>query len=94
MAFLFITAGIFFLVAGVRGQSAAALKQLKGDLVGTDSYLVWLGAILLIGAVGYVDELRPISHAFLILVLIVLLLSNGGFFSQLETQFQGVASGQ
>ena len=94
MAFLFIAAGIFFLVSGVRGQSSAALKQLKGDFVGKDSYLVWVGAILLIGAVGYVDELRPISHAFLLLVIIVLLLSNGGFFQQLQTQFQGVASGQ
>lgn len=95
MAFLFLTAGLFFLVAGARNKSADALALLKGDLVGgSDSYLVWVGAILLIGAVGYVDELRPISHAFLLLVVIVLLLSNGGFFQQLQTQFQGVASGK
>lgn len=95
MAFLFLTAGVFFLVAGVRHQSGNALKLLKGDLVGgSDSYLVWVGAILLIGAIGYVDELKPISHAFLILVIIVLLLSNGGFFGKLQSQFQGVASGQ
>ena len=95
MAFLFLTAGVFFLIAGVRGKSADALKLLKGDLVGgSDSYLVWLGAILLIGAVGYIDELKPLSNAFLALVVIVLLLSNGGFFQQLQTQFQGVAHGQ
>lgn len=94
MAFVFIVAGLFFLIAGARDKSADALALLKGDLVGGhDSYLVWVGAILLIGAVGYVDELRPISHAFLLLVIIVLLLSNGGFFAKLQEQFQGVASG-
>jgi hypothetical protein len=94
MAFLFLSAGIFFVIAGVRAQSANALKLLKGDLIGTDSYLVWIGAILLIGAIGYIDELKPIANSFLVLVVIVLLLSNGGFFTKLQTQFEGVASGK
>jgi hypothetical protein len=78
--FAFLIVGALFVVAAVRGQSKQLLSLVKADLTGKDNYLYWAVSILIIGALGYVDELRPLSRAFLILVLVVLVLSNGGFF--------------
>ena len=80
MPFAFLIVGALFVVAAVRGQSKQLLSLVKADLTGKDNYLYWAVSILIIGALGYVDELRPLSRAFLILVLVVLVLSNGGFF--------------
>ena len=33
---------------------------------------------------GYIDELKPVANTMLALVIVVLLLSNNGFFAQLE----------
>ena len=92
MPFVFLIVGAVMVTAGVRGQSQNLLKLLKGDLAGTDSYLSWIVAILLIGSLGYIEALRPVSRAFLALVLIVILLKagnpkgqGGGFFNQFET---------
>lgn len=41
---------------------------------------------MLIGAIGYIPKLKPISTAFLALVIVVLFLKKGtGFFAQLTT---------
>jgi hypothetical protein len=45
-------------------------------------------AILLIGAIGYIPNLRPISRGFMALVIVVFLLSNQGLFIQLTNTFK------
>src|SRR5271156_1965275 len=55
-------------------------------------FLFWLAAIILIGAIGYIDELAPISNALLVLVLVVLFLSNRGVFAQFTAAVQQGAS--
>lgn len=70
------------MIAGLRGQGEDVSKLLQGDLTGKGSFVPWVLAILAVGAVGYIDELRPVSDAFLVLLLVVLLLSNGGFFDK------------
>lgn len=39
-------------------------------------------AILIIGALGYIKEIAPLSRAFLVLVVVVLFLKSGGVFQQ------------
>lgn len=89
MPYAFIIAGIVLLTAGVRGTSADLMKLLKGDLTGENNFVYWILAILLIGALGYVQDLRVLSRSFLVLVILVLLLqegkgANGGFFSKIQ----------
>jgi hypothetical protein len=79
MPFVFAVIGSVFLVAGVRGSSDDLLQLLKTDLFGggKNSFIYWILAIAALGAIGYVDDLRPLSRALLVLVLVVLVLSSG-----------------
>lgn len=99
MAFVLIIVGVYFLIASVRGTTTGPnglFALLQADFTGADNFLYWMAAILLIGAVGYIPKARPLSTAFLVLVVTVLFLKNantgapgGGFFSQLQA---GLAS--
>jgi hypothetical protein len=85
MPFALIIVGIILLIAGVRGQIGNLASLIKSDFTGSGNYIYWVVAILAVGSIGYVKKLQPISDAFLALVLIVLLLSNKGFFAQFMT---------
>jgi len=82
MPFAFLFAGVILVVAAVRGKQDDLFALLKGDFTGQNSFLVWLAALGAVGAVGYIPGAAPVSRAMLVLVLIVLVLSNRGFFSQ------------
>jgi hypothetical protein len=82
MPYLFLIAGSVMVISAVRGTQATLLSLLKGDFTGKNNFVYWLISILIIGALGYIQELRPVSRAFLILVVIVLFLDNKGVFAQ------------
>lgn len=102
MPIALIIVGAFLLVAAVRwdkgGSDVWTLigDDLKGKSVATGrqagNFFAWAAAIILIGAVGYVDELKPVANTMLALVIAVLLLSNNGFFAQLQKDVTGKAS--
>lgn len=78
MPILFLVIGLILLVPAIRGpdQSAKMLALLKGDLWGDKSFFPWLISLYIIGALGYIEPLKPISRAFMVLVLLVLILTN------------------
>lgn len=96
MPFAFIFAGIILLAAGARGTSASLLTLLQGDLTGTNNFFYWVIAIVLIGSIGYVDELKGLSRAFLVLVIIGLILNEdkqsgtGGFFTKFNSAISSI----
>jgi len=91
MPFVLIIAGIVLLTVAVRNTQDEFFYLLQGDFTGKNNYIFWVIAILIIGGVGYVPRLKPISNAFLILVVLVLVLTKGeglfdkasGFFAQI-----------
>lgn len=97
MPLVFLAIGALFLVAAVRGTVAdtgstpGLITLLKGDFTGTNSFLVWLLALWVIGALGYVPGFKPLANAFLLLVLTVLIIVNdnksgtGGFFAEFNS---------
>lgn len=101
MPFAFAIVGIVFVTAGVRGTSADLVKLLKGDVTGQNNFIYWMLSIAILGGLGYVKDFQPLSRAFLVLVLIVLVLAEdrqgstgGGFFvkfQQAVTQISGSA---
>ena len=105
MPFALLIIGAVLLISAARGtitqgpnNSLGLFTLIESDFTGSDNFVFWLVALLLIGAVGYVPKLKPISVAFLSLVIIVLFLKKGnasgvggGFFSQFT---QGIASTQ
>lgn len=82
MAFLFIVIGGFLIATGIHDQSANALKQLGSDGKGLISLAI---VIAVVGGLGYIQGFKPLSNAFLALVIIVLLLSSGGFFDNISS---------
>ncbi len=92
MPFAFLIVGAAFLIAGVRGKDDELLSLLKGDFTGSPNFVAWLFALLVVGAIGYIETLKPISRAFLALIIVVMFLSNGGFFSKLTTQLKPTRS--
>lgn len=101
MPIAFVIFGVFLLLAAVRWNSGGSevWTLLKSDLQGksvttgkqTGNFFAWAAAIILIGAVGYIDELKPIANTMIALVIVVLLLSNNGFFAQLQQDITSTA---
>lgn len=86
MPFAFIVVGIVMLVSGVKGTNDQLVTLIKGDLTGQNSFVHWMVAILIIGVIGYIKPLQPISHMFLVLVIVVLIVANRGVFSAFNSQ--------
>lgn len=89
MALALIVIGVVFLTAAIRGTHPELFAVLKDDFTGRDNFLYWGLALFVIGAVGYYKPLRPVSHSFMVLVIIVLFLSNEGFFNKFMSQVRG-----
>ncbi len=94
MPLAFIAIGVLFLVAGIRGTvedkngQPGLITLLKGDFTGSNNFLVWMLALWVIGAIGYIPGAKALANAFLVLVIVVMLLANNknnpgnGFFAQ------------
>lgn len=89
MPFALLIIGIVLLVASVRNTQNDLFTLVRGDFTGSGNFIFWMISILIIGSVGYIPKLRPISVGFLILVVLVLFLTKGnpqgaggGFFAQ------------
>lgn len=83
-------------VSGIRGTAGDLVTLLKGDLTGTNNYLFWVLAIILIGGLGYVESFKPFSRALLVLVLLGLILNDekkdgsAGLFTSFETAIKSI----
>lgn len=86
MALALLTIGIVLLISGVKGTQDDLITLVTKDFTGTDNFLQWILAFVLLGVIGYVSKLKPISVALLSLLIVVIFLTKGvGFFSQLQS---------
>lgn len=92
MPIALILIGVILLIAAVRNTQGTLFTLVKGDFTGKNNFIFWLVAILVIGAIGNVKQLKGFSNAFLALVIIVILLSNKGFFAQFQTALSTTTS--
>lgn len=82
MPFILVFAGIA--LADLAWMGSGNLVQAGGLLKsevfsGTDPFYKWLGAIILLGLLGYIPQARGLSTALLILVLLAIILSKKNF---------------
>lgn len=70
------------IVTGAKGTYAQFGQQVAADFTGPGNFTYWIAAIGAVGAVGYIDALKTVSRLFMALLLIVLVLSNKGFFAK------------
>jgi hypothetical protein len=101
MPFALLLVGLVLLISGVKNTQDTLFATVKGDFTGQDNFIYWFAAIIIIGAVGYVPKLKPISTAFLALVIIVLFLKKGsasgvggGLFAQLTSALNSTGTAQ
>lgn len=78
MPYALILAGLMLTIAGVRNTQGALFTLLEGDFTGQRNFIAWALAMVGIGSLGYVADLRKLSNSFMALILIVLFLANGG----------------
>lgn len=84
MPLVLIGSGLILVLVGLNNGSAKLYQLLANDFTGPKNFVYWFLAILILGALGYIPTLEKLSRLFLILVLVVLFLDNGGFFSQFQ----------
>lgn len=92
MAIALLIIGLVFLIAAVRGEQDALFETIKDDFTGPNNFIYWGLALFVIGAVGYYKPLRPLSNSFMLLVVLVLFLSNRGFFNRFMEQIGATRS--
>ena len=92
MPLALVVLGVLFMVVGIRGTQTDLFNLLKGDFTGPGNFIYWVVAILIIGATGYIKPFKPVSDAFLVLVLLVMVLSNRGFFDRFMSQINSTTT--
>jgi hypothetical protein len=86
MPIILLVIGTLFLTAAVRGKQQLLFDTLKDDFTGPHNFIYWGVSLFVIGALGYYKPMKPLSNAFLGLVIIVLFLSNRNFFDRFMSQ--------
>jgi hypothetical protein len=97
MILIFLIVGILLVSTGIRGTEHELGARLTADITGQDGFLAWLGAIFLVSGIGLIPGFGKVRDALFILILVVILLANGKFFSNLvsaitTTEAQGPAA--
>lgn len=90
MPIFLLAIAVIFLVASIRGNQNDLIDLLKSDFSGQNNFLLWVLAIVVIVGLGTFKTIRPISDAFLGLVILVIIIANykgsGDIFSSFITQ--------
>lgn len=99
MAFALLIIGISLVVVTVRNTQATFTARVANDFQGPGNFIYWIVAILIIGGIGYIPKVKPVSDLFLVLILVVLFLKKGnpsgvggGFFGQFVTAINGTST--
>jgi hypothetical protein len=92
MPFVLIFIGLVLVIAAIEGTEQALGAQLKKDFSGQGSFLLWAAAIVAVGSIGYVPELKRFSDTFLVLLLVSLLFSNPTALGNIASQIQTAAA--
>jgi hypothetical protein len=94
MAFFLIFLAAVMGISAVNGTVGTMFSQGKTDLFGNGTtnkgFLIWLGALLTIAAIARAIDLPQAGKAFIVLLILVFLLSNGGLLQQLLNDIQGI----
>jgi uncharacterized membrane protein HdeD (DUF308 family) len=94
MPIFILFVGILLVVVGINNKIPELVSLVKEDFRPTENvsgFHMWVLAIFVAGALGYVKSFRPVANALLALIIIVMLLSNKGFFAGFKNAIEGKA---
>lgn len=83
MPYVLIMIGVVMVVTATQNTYAQFGRQLQSDSIG---FAKFAAAIGIVGAAGYVEDLRGLSRAFMGLIILSIVLANGknGLFSNIS----------
>lgn len=82
MPFALVTIGLLMIVSGSRDTYAAFGKELVSDFTGPGNFTYWIVALGAVGALGYAPQFRTFSRMFMALIVVAMVLRNGGVFDK------------
>ena len=88
MPFALVVIGLVLVMSAIKGTQKQLGAQVVSDFSGSNSFLVWMFSIVLVGCLGYVPALQKFSRAFLALILVAIVLAHNGFFTELYSAIQ------
>lgn len=88
MPIALLVVGLLIVVAGIKNNAAELESTIVGDFSGAGSFWYWIVAVIVIGAVGYYQPAKTVSHLFLGLIVLVFLISNNGVFAQIQSAIE------
>lgn len=74
MPLFLILLGAMLISAAIHGNVAALATQIKDD---GSPFIAWIFLIVAVGLAGYSKTIRPVSNAFLVLIVVAFILRNG-----------------
>lgn len=83
MPFALVFIGLIMIVTGAKGTHAALGKQLVSDFTGPGNFFYWIAAVGTLGALGAIPGFKPFSRMFMTLVIVAMVIRNGGVFDKL-----------
>jgi hypothetical protein len=93
MPFVLFLLGVLFLVVAVRGTQAQFFDLIKSEFTGANNFLIWVLAIVILGLmIGYLKAVRPIAHAMIGLIILVMIIANKGVFARFNEAFRNPAT--
>lgn len=75
MAWIFLFIGSVLIIAAWKKKHPELFALLKDDFTGEGNFVYWVMAIVILVALGSFRPVRPISDAFLGLVLLVIVIA-------------------
>jgi hypothetical protein len=87
-----ILIGLMLIATALKNTQHELGQQFQTDLLGQDGFIAWAGAIMAIGAIGYIPGLRTASRYLLVLLGVVMVIRNGGVFANAEAALQGASA--
>jgi hypothetical protein len=91
MIFGLLIIGMILLSTALKNTNHEFGQQLQSDVLGQGGFLAWIGAILAIGALGYLPGMRTPSHYLLGLLGVVVVVRNQGLFSNAQAALQNAS---
>lgn len=82
MPFALVFIGLIMIVTGAKGTQSALGRQLVSDFTGKGNFFYWFAALGVLGALGSIPGFKPFSRMFMTLVIVAMVLRNGGVFSK------------
>ncbi len=78
MAWGLLFVGFILAISAVKGNHNELFSLVKSDFTGKDNFFFWVLSIIILVAIGNWKAARPITDAFLVLVILVIIISSRG----------------